>query len=155
MSDCVICRGVDGDAEMLRQEVWSDDLWRLTTALVGEVAGFSYLEPRRHVRYVDELDGPEAATLGSVLARTTAAIKQATDAAQVYVYVFGDSIPHLHLHLAPHRVGDPLNGSMIKGEVTEQELPGGGVLVTSADYPPLPEPELREAADRVRSALRT
>jgi diadenosine tetraphosphate (Ap4A) HIT family hydrolase len=154
MTDCVICRGVDGDPEMLREEVWSDDLWRLTTALIGEVAGFSNLEPRRHVRYVHELDGLEAETFGSVLARTTAAIKQATDAEQIYVYVFGDSIPHLHLHLAPHREGDPLNASMIKGELSEQELPGGGVLVTSADYPPLPEAELRTAADRVRSALR-
>ena len=36
----------------MRTEVWSDDLWRLTTANVSEVAGFSYLEPRRaHLRH--------------------------------------------------------------------------------------------------------
>jgi diadenosine tetraphosphate (Ap4A) HIT family hydrolase len=155
MTDCIICRGPDGDAEMLREQVWEDDLWRLTTSVAGEVAGFSYLEPKRHIRYIHELDGPEAATFGTVLAHTTTAIKAAAPAELVYVYVFGDSIDHLHLHLAPHREGGPLNGSMIKGDLTEQPLPSGGVLVTSADYPPLPEAELRATAQRVRSALRT
>lgn len=155
MTDCIICRGSDGDVEMLREQVWEDDLWRLTTAVVGEVAGFSYLEPKRHVRYIHELDGPEAATLGPVLARTSAAIREAAGAELVYVYVFGDSIDHLHLHLAPHHPDGPLNGSMIKGDLTEEAQPSGGVLVTSAEYPPLPEAELRAALERVRSALST
>ncbi len=153
-ADCVICRGGDGDVEMFREQVWGDDLWRLTTALVGEVAGLSYLEPRRHVRYIHELDGPEAATLGLVLARTSAALKDAAQAEHVYVYVFGDSIPHLHLHLAPHRAGDPLSDAMIKGELTQRRLASGAVLVTSTEYPQLSETELCGTAARIRSALR-
>jgi len=155
MTSCVICRGVDGDSEMAREQVWEDDLWRLTTAVVGEIAGFSYLEPKRHVRYVHELDGPEAGTLGHVLALTSAAIKDAADAELVYVYIFGDSVAHLHLHLAPHREGGPLNGSMVKGDLTEEILPSGAVMVTSAQFPPLPEADLRAAVDRLRSVLRT
>ena len=148
-----MCRGTDGDAELMREEVWRDDLWRLTTAVEGEVAGFSYLEPLRHVRYVHELDGPEAATLGPVLARCTAAIKQACDAELVYVYVFGGSIPHLHLHLAPHRTGGPLNDALIKGELVEETLPNGATLFTSADYPPLPASDLRATVDALRAEL--
>ncbi|MCW2748938.1 MAG: hypothetical protein JWR83_48 [Aeromicrobium sp.] len=150
-----MCRGVEGDVELAREQVWEDDLWRLTTAVVGEIAGFSYLEPKRHVRYVHELDGPEAATLGAVLARSSAAIKDAADAELVYVYAFGDSIDHLHLHLAPHHQGGPLSGSMIRGDLTEETLPSGAVMVTSAQFPALPEEELRAAADRLRAALQT
>ncbi len=31
--DCPACRGAEGDPELHRLEVWSDDLWRLTTSL--------------------------------------------------------------------------------------------------------------------------
>ena len=148
-----MCRGREGDVELMREQVWSDDLWRLTTAVEGEVAGFSYLEPIRHVRYIEELDGPEAATPGTVLASCSAAIKRACKAERVYVYVFGGSVPHLHLHLAPHVEGGPMNEALIKGELTEETLPNGAVLFTSADYPPLPAEQLRAAVDEVRAAL--
>lgn len=141
---CVLCRGADADPELMRTEVWSDELWRLTTATEAEVPGFSYLEPRRHVPYVTELDGPEAATFGPVLARVTAALKEAAGAEVVYVYVFGDGVPHLHLHLAPHTEGDALNDAMIKGELTEEKRPDGITWVTSRNYPPLPAGEVTE-----------
>lgn len=150
MTDCVLCRGTDADPELLRTEVWSDDLWRLTTADEAEVLGFSYLEPRRHVPHVTDLDGPEAATLGPVLARTTRALKDVTGAEVVYVYVFGDGVPHLHLHLAPHTRGDALNDAIIKGEIVSEQRPDGITVFTSLDYPPLPAGEV---TDRLRRVL--
>jgi len=148
-----MCRGVDGDAELLREQVWEDELWRLTTAVEAEVVGFSYLEPKRHVRYIEELDGPEAATFGTVLARCSAAIKQACDAERVYIYVFGGSVPHLHLHLAPHHPGGALNEALIKGNIVEQTMPSGAVLFTSDEFPPLPAAEVRAGVDKIRAAL--
>ena len=62
--DCPACRGAEGDPELHRMEVWSDDLWRLTTSLSAEVVGFSYLEPRRHIVAITAIDGDEARTLG-------------------------------------------------------------------------------------------
>jgi diadenosine tetraphosphate (Ap4A) HIT family hydrolase len=151
--DCVICRGPDGDPELGRVEVWRDDLWRLTMSVESEVLGFAYLEPIRHIPYITDLDGPEAATLGVVLAETTATLKDATGAELVYLYVFGAGIPHLHLHLAPHRSGDALNTQLIRGEVVEERLPSGAGRITSREFPPLPEAELRAVADRVRDLL--
>ena len=101
-----------------------------------------------------DLDGQEAASLGAVLARTTATLKQATGAELVYLYVFGGGIPHLHIHLATHRAGDALNTQIIRGEVVEERLPSGAGRITSLEFPPLPEAELRAAADRVRDALK-
>jgi diadenosine tetraphosphate (Ap4A) HIT family hydrolase len=151
--DCILCRGSEGDAELNVVEVWRDDLWRLTMSLESEVTGFAYLEPHRHVPHITDLDGLEAASLGTVLARTTAVLQSATDAELVYIYVFGGGVPHLHLHLAPHRAGDALNTQLIRGEVVEEILPSGAGRITSRDFPPLPENELRAVADRVREML--
>jgi len=151
--DCPPCQGPAGDHDLHRVQVWEDELWRLTTSLASEVEGFSYLEPKRHIRSIIELDGEEARTLGEALAATTAALKEATGAEQVYVYVFGAGIPHLHLHLAPHRAGDALNDAMIRGDVVVQDLPNGAQLVQSEEFPPLPEATLSDVADRIRGHL--
>ncbi len=118
--------------------MWADRLWRLTTAFEGPLLGFSYLEPKRHVPHLTDLDGAEARTLGAALARTTRALRRAARAEVVYVYVFGDGIPHLHLHLAPHRKGDPLSDRMIRGTLVETPLPSGATRLESRDYPLLP-----------------
>jgi diadenosine tetraphosphate (Ap4A) HIT family hydrolase len=77
----VICRGPEGDEELLRVQVWEDELWRLTTSVSGDpVPGFSYLEPKRHIPSITELDGDEALTFGAVMARVTGALKEGTGA---------------------------------------------------------------------------
>ena len=107
---CLLCRVDDADAYFHRRRVWQDEHWRLSVVLQGAVIGFSHLEPHRHIPFITDLDGPEAATLGAVLAHATAGIRTATAADKVYVYVFGDRVPHLHFNLAPHRPGDMLVG---------------------------------------------
>jgi diadenosine tetraphosphate (Ap4A) HIT family hydrolase len=149
-SDCALCRGRRADPELFRVQVWEDALWRLTVTTEGEVLGLSYLEPKRHIPYVTDLDGDEARTFGPVLARAARALRDAADAELVYVYVFGGGIPHLHVHLAPHRAGDALSERFIRGEVTERRLPSGATVLASRDFPPLPP--VRHA--RVRASLR-
>ena len=153
-STCLLCDPIAADRELRRVEVWADELWRLTASLFAEVPGFCYLEPKRHIPYMTELDGDEARTFGIVMASVTSALRDVTAADQVYVYVFGGGIPHLHGHLAPHRPGDALNGQMIKGEVVEQRGgPNEAGFYVSKDYPPLPEEELRRVAEQVRRRL--
>jgi hypothetical protein len=62
-------------------------------------------------------------------------------------------VPHLHLHLAPHRAGDALSDRMIRGEIFEEKLPSGMTRFESREFPPLPLEELREVAERVRARL--
>jgi len=154
-SGCPMCDGPRADPGFFREQVWEDDLWRLTTSSgPGDpTLGFSYLEPKRHIPHITDLDGEEAATFGPVLARCTAALQAATGAELVYVYIFGDSIPHLHVHLAPHSAGDALVGVPIQGELEEQVLENGATGLVSKDYPPLPLDELRAAIDRLRALL--
>jgi diadenosine tetraphosphate (Ap4A) HIT family hydrolase len=121
---CLLCDPVRAAAVFGRRTVWQDPLWRLSLIESGSpVAGFGHLETVRHVPYVTELDGEEAATLGSTLARVTAALKKATGADLVYVYVFGERVAHLHFNLAPHHDGDALVGGpgLLRPEALEVE----------------------------------
>jgi len=154
MAECILCRGAGADAELDRVQVWEDAHWRLTVSLAAEVLGFSYLEPKRHIPSIADLDGGEAQTLGAALARVTRALREETGAEAVYVYIFGNGVPHLHLHLAPHRSGDALSDQMIKGEIVSEKTAGGAERLVSRQFPPLPEPDQRAVAGRVRDRLR-
>ncbi len=142
------------DDALMRAEVWSDNLWRLTTALVTEVAGFSYLEPKRHIPDITQLTGPEAASFGTTLAKASAAIKDAVGADLVYIYVFGDSVDHLHVHLGPHRSsGSPLVGEMIKGNKHKTHLPDGSEVWSSDRYPLVDPAIAKIAVADIRNAM--
>ena len=151
--DCIICAGRGGDDALSRIEVWRDDLWRLTVSFDSEVLGFAYLEPHRHIATIADLDGPEAASFGTTIARVSQSLKAATDAEFVYVYIFGDGVAHLHVHLAPHRDGDALNSQMIRGEIVSEKLDNGFERLFSHEFPALPETDQRHAAARVRKYL--
>jgi diadenosine tetraphosphate (Ap4A) HIT family hydrolase len=151
--DCIICAGPAGDDALHRIEVWRDDLWRLTLSLDAEVLGFAYLEPIRHIASIADLDGPEAKSFGATIAKVSRVLKQASGAELVYVYIFGDGVAHLHVHLAPHRQGDALNSQLIRGEIVSEKLPNGFERFFSREFPALPEADQRRVADIVRRSL--
>jgi hypothetical protein len=93
-------------------------LWKETGANRGRARS---PEPHRHIPYITDLDGPEAQTLGSVLARVTAALRAAVGAELTYAYIFGDRVPHLHVNLAPHTDGDALVGGpgLVRSDASE------------------------------------
>ena len=119
----------------------------------GSTTGFAYLEPMRHIPHITDLNGDEAATFGDVMARVSSALKEAAGAELVWVYIFGGGIPHLHVHLAPHRTGDALNAQIIRGEVVEEPLPSGATRITSRDFPELPAEEIRRVINRAAELL--
>lgn len=152
-SECVICRGVAGDAELLRIQVWEDPLWRLTVSLDAEILAFAYLEPRRHIPHITDLDGEEARTFGEVLARVSRVLREETGAELVYIYIFGGGVPHLHVHFAPHHTDDALNTQIIRGEFIEEKLESGATRYISKEFPPLPEKDQRRVAQRIHQRL--
>jgi diadenosine tetraphosphate (Ap4A) HIT family hydrolase len=133
--------------------VWENDLWRLTMSMDSYTPAFCYLEPKRHIAYITELDGDEARTFGTTMARVTTVLKEITEAEVVYAYIFGGGIPHLHVHLAPHTEGDALAGTMIRGEVVEEKMPSGATALISKEYSPVPSEQLEDLAVRARRLL--
>jgi len=136
---CPSCQGLDGDRELGRVLAWENDVWRVPIRLKAPVVGFDYLEPKRHIPHITDLDGVEATTLGPILARITRILLEETGAELIYVNVFGERVPHLHFNLAPHRTGDPLAG-------------GPGMII--GEPPPRPEHTLRKIASQLARRLR-
>ncbi len=114
--DCSICNR-KADIDFNRVEVWSSSLWRLTISRYSSVRGFCYLEPIRHIEHITDLDGREAETFGRALADAASSIKESTGSELVYVYIYGDHIPHLHVHLAPHRTNDIYADDVVKAGI--------------------------------------
>jgi len=152
-SRCAICAGPEGDPELDRVEVWRDHLWRLSMSRHGPTLGFAYLEPIRHISFLADLDGPEAATFGPVMARASAVLREASGARLVYAYVFGGGIPHLHVHLAPNTPESVLSTAVISGEIDERKLPSGASEIISKDHPDLSEGELTAVIERTRELM--
>ena len=152
-TDCMICRGPAGDAELDRVEVWRDEHWRLSMSRHGTTLGFAYLEPIRHIPYLADLDGPEATTFGPAIARASRVLREATDGALVYAYVFGGGIAHIHLHLGPNAPDGVLNTELISGRVEHRKLPSGATEMTSLDHPELPEEDVAAVIERVRAGM--
>jgi diadenosine tetraphosphate (Ap4A) HIT family hydrolase len=130
---CVLCGLSDSNDG---RYVWEDRLWRLWTRTTGKVPGYSFLNPRRHVPYITDLDGDEAATLGAVLAHVTSVLRFTTGASLVYLHVFGDGAGHFHIHLVPHTTGDTLSTQVVRDEAPDASVEA-----------------LRDAAERIARAL--
>jgi hypothetical protein len=77
---CRICTGEKFDREFGRVLVSWGHLWRLSTSVIAPIVGSSYLEPRRHIPCITDLDGPEAATFGPTLAGVTRLIRELSGA---------------------------------------------------------------------------
>jgi diadenosine tetraphosphate (Ap4A) HIT family hydrolase len=122
-------------------------------SLESEVLGFAYLEPKRHIPHITDLDGDEARTFGHVLATVSRVIREEAQADLVYIYTFGGGVPHLRVHLGPHRPGDALNTQIIRGEGMEERLPSGAGRISSNDFPPLPEEDQRRLASQIQRRL--
>jgi diadenosine tetraphosphate (Ap4A) HIT family hydrolase len=129
---CLLCNPAEAARVFGRRIVWQDDLWRLSMIVESSpVIGFAHLETVRHVPYLTDLEGEEAATLGPTLARVTSTLKFVTGAELVYVYVFGERVAHLHFNLAPHRDGDALAGGPGLLRAGAMEVPSAELSATA------------------------
>lgn len=109
---------------------------------VDVALGYLMVEPVRHVPRLGDLTDDEAARLGLVANRLSRALR-ATGAEHVYSFVFGDRVPHLHVHLAPRHPGAPaaLFGAGAVGIQRSPDVPRGGVT------------EIARVCEELRSAL--
>jgi diadenosine tetraphosphate (Ap4A) HIT family hydrolase len=151
--ECLLCDPDAAAVQLNREVVWEDRLWRLAMPRRGYTTGFGYLEPKRHVPHITDLEGEEATTFGSTIAQIASALKEAAGAELVYVHIFGGGIPHLHVHLGPHRDGDALSDSIIRGEFTYEPLPSGAQRIVSRDFPEIPAADIQAVIDRARALL--
>jgi histidine triad (HIT) family protein len=96
--DCLICdkhRAADPGLEVHRGElVYVGHLPALPDSYVGHL----FVEPLAHRPGLGDLTPEEAAAVGECV-RHTSAVLRASGMEHVYAFVFGDAVPHLHVHL--------------------------------------------------------
>jgi histidine triad (HIT) family protein len=148
MSDCFVCdkhremSTVPGGELIADDDVVVSHLPLITPQGTSDSVylGHLVLEPRRHLRELGELSPDEAASLGRLSARASAALTASEGAEHVYAAVIGHGVEHLHLHLLPRYPGTPREYWWVRVD----EWPGaprGGVA------------EIEALAERLRAVL--
>jgi diadenosine tetraphosphate (Ap4A) HIT family hydrolase len=96
------CRANRGEVATPGGALYDDGLWRLEHALAPfPIVGWLILKPLRHVESLAELTPEEAAALGPLLRRITAALQAELTPARVYAALFAESVAHVHIHVIP------------------------------------------------------
>ena len=136
---CIFCAIVRGDApaEIVLDDPASIAFLDRRPLLPGHVL----LVPRTHVATLPDLPVAEIGPLFTLAQRLTRAVPQATDADGAFVAinnVVSQSVPHLHIHIVPRRLGDRLFSRNLAW----------------ARRPYRDDDEMRNIANTIRSALR-
>jgi diadenosine tetraphosphate (Ap4A) HIT family hydrolase len=97
------------------------DTWVADHCIPPLVLGYLILKPRRHVTAVADLDPAEAADFGVVAQRLMAAMREVLSPERIYLFAFGESQAHLHVHLMPRYPGMPPRGGALIERVFAHE----------------------------------
>lgn len=118
IDDCFSCAQTPHLADLpIHECMYNDGLWRVAHALNSALPGWLVLLPLRHVESLVDLTADEAAALGPLLQRVSAALCHVTGCAKTYVALYAElpRFRHLHFHIIPraHDLPDDLKGGAI------------------------------------------
>ncbi len=89
--------------------IYEDDL--LCVSHIGgeeeTYLGYLMVESKRHIPGVAELTDLEAQMIGQMVSRLGRALKASEGVDHVYIFVLGDHVPHLHVHVVGRYPGAP------------------------------------------------
>ncbi len=109
--DCFICEKHQQGADAQGGVLFEDDLVYVghVHALDGPTAyrGYLMVEPTRHAPGLGDMTDEEAEAIGRMTNRVARLQREMLGAEHVYSFVYGDGVPHLHVHLAPRYPGTP------------------------------------------------
>jgi diadenosine tetraphosphate (Ap4A) HIT family hydrolase len=115
--DCIVCRKHRDRGRLLPGgPVAEDDLVLVShipaaEALGGEgttaYLGHLFVEPKRHAPGLADLTEAEARSAGWWSTQASRALRDMAGAEHVYAAVYGDAVPHLHVHLLARFPGTP------------------------------------------------
>lgn len=128
MTSCPECERIAGGTELVRRGPFVvHGKWETPS-----VPGWMIVAPARHVEQIDLLHVEEAAALTPLLVEVTAALRLSTPCEKVYVSVFAEVLPHLHVHLIARAPDAPA------------EVRGPKVFAA----PPIADPSVADAVTR-------
>ncbi len=106
---CDLVRRRDAGAAPLWDSIHRTTHWDLVHSYNTSLPGWLVLVARRHVVAIDALSDEEAAELGVLLRRVSAALRHVTGCAKTYVVQFAEQAehPHVHFHVIPRLADQP------------------------------------------------
>jgi histidine triad (HIT) family protein len=110
-SGCAFCRILGG--ELPHHIIDEDALWIAILDIAPAMPGHTLLIPRVHVEHLWDLESDVAAALGIGLRRVAHRIESRLAPAGLTVFQANrapgwQSVPHVHFHLVPRELDDPL-----------------------------------------------
>lgn len=108
--DCFICKKHKSGDAFGYGVIFEDDIvYASHIGVDGEglaYLGHVFVEVRRHVAGLGQLGEAEASAVGVLVNDLSSALRTA-GAEHVYAHVYGDGVPHLHVHLISRYPGTP------------------------------------------------
>ena len=106
---CALIARRDAGQASLWDSIHRTTHWDLVHSYNTSLPGWLVLVARRHVAAIDELTDEEAAELGLLLRRVSAALRVVTGCLKTYVCQFAEQAehPHVHFHVIPRLAGQP------------------------------------------------
>ena len=106
---CELIRRRDADAAPLWDNIQRTPYWDVAHAFNTALPGWIVIVARRHVEAIDELTEAEAAELGVLLCRVSAALREVTGCVKTYVMQFAEAEghAHVHFHVVPRMADQP------------------------------------------------
>ena len=113
MSACLECAALKGEHGPLLLETERFAVHPIVGG--GAVPGWLIVAPRRHVEQLDALTSDELAELMPLASRVGAALRASTPCEKLYLALFAEKVPHLHVHLIarPPSLAEELRGPKI------------------------------------------
>jgi diadenosine tetraphosphate (Ap4A) HIT family hydrolase len=114
MKTCQTCELIsrrDAGAAPLWDSILRTPYWDVAHSYDTALPGWLVLVAHRHIAGVDELTEAEAIELGSLIRRTSIALKLVTGCVKTYVVQFAerDEHQHVHFHIIPRMADQPEN----------------------------------------------
>ena len=106
---CDLVRRRDRGEAPLWDSIHRTAHWDVVHSYNTSLPGWLVLVARRHITAIDELTDEEAAELGVLLRRASAALRQVTGCGKTYVCQFAEQAehPHVHFHVIPRLADQP------------------------------------------------
>jgi ATP adenylyltransferase len=108
---CLICAKHRGDGPLVGPRVWEDEhvvvSHRPTSQDGTAVLGYLFVETRRHVPFLDELNEAEATAVALAAWRAAKALRAELGAAHVFSAIVGRAVAHVHQHVFARHPGTP------------------------------------------------
>jgi histidine triad (HIT) family protein len=107
MEDCIFCKIAKG--EIPSYKVYEDDSVLAFLDINPDVVGHTLVIPKKHVRWVWDLEDADYTDLMLKVKTVALAISKSFDTEWVTEDIVGLDVPHVHIHIMPRKIGDGLH----------------------------------------------